>query len=293
MTPELHEQFTQWAERWQAAAKTWLALVPRKVVQVGDGRGYHLPNEPATGADWADLGWSAPPTIAGNATFPTGKNGTPLAAASTELATACEFLGVMDHSSPAHNRLLAMLQGMQESLMECGDPISSEQRDDVRSLAYMVEDAVFNLPSRASLKIKQRRRQAESDESLERVVRRLAEVADDDKAAKQSGLMKLHAFSAWGRAMLIFLLRQEGGLATTGEVEEKGVAAVETKDSERRRTVQATLRILRASCRRQGGCPPCDDHLGLVDYPAGKTRGTLQLTEKGAAIAKALKEGKL
>ena len=88
---------------------------------------------------------------------------------------------------------------------------------------------------------------------------------------------------------MAFLHRQRGMQATTAAVLGAGIAVAETKDSERKKTVQETQRVLRRTCRRAGGCPPCSDHLGLIDYPPGKTRGTLMLTEKGVAVVAAQK----
>jgi hypothetical protein len=117
-----------------------------------------------------------------------------------------------------------------------------------------------------------------------------APAAVDATSSKfEQDLLRLHAESPWGKAMLAFLWRQPGMRASTAQLLEAGIAAAETRDTERKKTVQDTLRVLRTTCRRAGGCPPCSDHLGLIDYPTGKTRGTLLMTPKGVAIAEAQK----
>ena len=124
---------------------------------------------------------------------------------------------------------------------------------------------------------------------------REAEKMAADNSAEQSSRakveadhIKLHARSAWGKAMLLMAHRRGDTPLTSAELIDAGIDSV-SNDNSRKRTVQETLRILRSRCRRQGGCAPCSEHLGLLDYPAGATRGRMLLTDKGKHFVEALK----
>ncbi len=128
-----------------------------------------------------------------------------------------------------------------------------------------------------------------------------AEAQAREQAARQQeqDLLREHAESPWGRAMLRTLLR-DGGQVKTAVLKQAALAEIEAQaeangqiddaddhGSEKHgRRIEETLRVLRDRCWKPSGCAPCADHLGLISCP---TRGSNLLTDKGREVALAQK----
>ena len=108
------------------------------------------------------------------------------------------------------------------------------------------------------------------------------------RAQVEAELTKRCAESPWGRAMLKLAHNRDGAPVGSAELIAAGEEKAGSKDSAGTRTVEECLRILRRTCGRHGGCAPCSDHLGFLDYVPGAKRGRLVLTEKGKQFVEAM-----
>jgi hypothetical protein len=160
---------------------------------------------------------------------------------------------------------------------ECGRLRQIHARVAPDALVEQVESAAAAAAVKA-LKEEREAQKTASDNSAEQ----------RSRAQVKADLINMHARSAWGKAMLMLARTRGDTLLTSAELIDAGIDAA-SNDNSRKRTVQETLRILRSSCRRQGGCAPCSEHLGLLDYPAGAKRGRMRLTDKGKHFVEALK----
>lgn len=123
---------------------------------------------------------------------------------------------------------------------------------------------------------------------------RATEETDNETQQREAALVREHAGSPAGRAMLQELLRHDPSPVTTQELKQAGIAAVEARQAatltdrdttgkkHHGRAVQETLRVFRDRCTKCVGCPPCPDHLGLMITPK---RGKNSLTVKGRGFA--------
>jgi hypothetical protein len=136
-----------------------------------------------------------------------------------------------------------------------------------------------------------------ADEGM--VLDAVAQANEREQAAiqQEQDLMREHAESPWGIAILRAMLRFDGR-AKTSVLKQVALAEIEVRaeasgqhydaDSEKHgRRIEMTLRVLRDRCWKPSGCAPCADHLGLISCP---TRGINLLTEKGREIAMAQAE---
>jgi len=125
---------------------------------------------------------------------------------------------------------------------------------------------------------------------IREIERREAEVpthgADDQAARTRAAALRQHADGSWGRAMLRFLYEQPGRQAATSDVVAAGIDVAADDEHLRKTTVQECLRRLRAFCQKCHRDDPCREHLGLIDYPSGKSRGWLMLTDAGVGVAR-------
>ena len=131
----------------------------------------------------------------------------------------------------------------------------------------------------------------------------VAEAEQQEQLAQQreEDLLREHADSPWGRAILRVLMRDGGKVKTAvligaalAEIEARAEANGQRDDvdgpgkAKHGRRIEETLRVLRDRCWKLSGCAPCAEHLGLTTSP---TRGSNVLTNRGREIAEAQKRG--
>lgn len=296
------ERFGAWREDLHKAESDWRKLLPAGTpISVVNGPSYLVAGierktrlesrMPQTPREWRQLGWTIAKDGA-RSLHPKVKKGSALAKAAKRLAAV---LREPPHvSCQPWARLSKTGERLAKSLDEQPDPATTAQRDELQFVHELVAETVGLLKRDAAERDAAERAARERAEQEERLARRIVELQggrEKDGNDVDEERIRLSADTPWGRAILAHLLRQPNRTARTQELLDIGITEAETTETKGKKTVQNCLRIMRRTCARQGGCPPCSDHLNLMDYPPGKTRGVLMLTQKGVDIAEAQKRG--